>query len=49
VNGQTHEAQEYTYYLSGKSQDEARHAAPKTINDVRTTEIFRWEKGKWFY
>jgi hypothetical protein len=41
--------EEYTYYLSGKSEDEARHAVPKTINDLRTTEIFRWDKGKWFY
>jgi hypothetical protein len=41
--------EEYTYYLTGKSEDEARHAVPKTINDLRTTEIFRWDKGKWFY
>ncbi len=41
--------EEYTFYLSGKSEDEARHAAPKTINDLRTTEIFRWDKDKWFY
>jgi hypothetical protein len=41
--------EEYTYYLSGKSEDEARHARPKTMNDLRTTEIFRWDKGKWFY
>lgn len=41
--------EEYTYYLSGKSEDEARHAPPKTMNDLRTTEIFRWDKGKWFY
>jgi hypothetical protein len=41
--------EEYTYYLSGKSEEEARHAQPKTINDLRTTEIFRWDKGKWFY
>ena len=41
--------EEYTYYLSGKSEDEARHAVPKTINDLRTTEIFRWDKDKWFY
>jgi hypothetical protein len=41
--------EEYTYYLSGKSEDEARHAPPKTINDLRTTEIFRWDKDKWFY
>ena len=41
--------EEYTFYLSGKSEDEARHAVPKTINDLRTTEIFRWDKDKWFY
>jgi hypothetical protein len=41
--------EEFTYYLVGKSEDEARHAAPKTINDLRTTEIFRWDNGKWFY
>ncbi len=41
--------EEYTYSLSGKSADEARHAAPKAINDLRTTEIFRWDKDKWFY
>jgi len=41
--------EEYTYYLAGKSEDEARRAAPKTINDLRTTEIFRWDKDKWFY
>jgi hypothetical protein len=41
--------EEYTYYISGKSEDEARHAVPKTINDLRTTEIFRWDKDKWFY
>jgi uncharacterized protein YeaO (DUF488 family) len=41
--------EEYTDYISGKSEDEARQAAPKTINDLRTTEIFRWDKGKWFY
>jgi hypothetical protein len=41
--------EEYTYYLSGKSEEEARRAVPKTINDLRTTEIFRWDKDKWFY
>ena len=41
--------EEYTYYLVGKSEDEARHAQPKPINDLHTTEIFRWENGKWFY
>ena|SRR5215469_11920050 len=41
--------EEYTYYLVGRSEDEARHAQPKPVNDLRTTEIFRWDKGKWFY
>jgi hypothetical protein len=33
--------EEYTYYIAGKSEDEARHAQPKTINDLHTTEIQR--------
>ena len=41
--------EEFTYYLAGKSEDEARHAQPKPINDLHTTEIFRWDNGKWFY
>lgn len=41
--------EEYTYYLVGKSEDEARQAPPKPINDLHTTEIFRWDNGKWFY
>jgi hypothetical protein len=41
--------EEFVYYLAGKSKDEARHAAPKTIGDTHTTEIFRWDNGKWFY
>jgi hypothetical protein len=41
--------EEYTYYLVGKSEDEARRAQPKPINDLHTTEIFRWDNGKWFY
>ena len=40
---------EYQYYLSGKSEAEARHAAPKPIATTYTTEIFRWDKGQWFY
>jgi hypothetical protein len=41
--------EEFIYYLAGKSEDEARHALPRAISDVRTTEIFRWDNGKWFY
>ena len=41
--------EEFIYYLAGKSEDEARHALPKAISDTRTTEIFRWDNGKWFY
>jgi hypothetical protein len=41
--------EEYIYYLAGKTEEEARHAAPKTVSDLHTTEIFRWDKGKWFY
>ena len=41
--------EEFTYYVAGRSEEEARQAAPKTVNDLRTTEIFRWDNGKWFY
>jgi hypothetical protein len=41
--------EEFIYYLAGKTEDEARHAVPKTVSDTHTTEIFRWENGKWFY
>ncbi|MGC2494948.1 hypothetical protein [Candidatus Binatus sp.] len=41
--------EEFEYYIAGRSADEARHAAPKTVSDTHTTEIFRWDNGKWFY
>jgi hypothetical protein len=41
--------EEFEYYLAGKSEDEARHAQPRAILDTHTTEIFRWDNGKWFY
>ena len=41
--------EEFVYYLTGKSEDEAKHAAPRAISDTHTTEIFRWDNGKWFY
>jgi hypothetical protein len=41
--------EEFQYYITGRSEDEARHAAPRTVLDTHTTEIFRWDNGKWFY
>jgi hypothetical protein len=41
--------EEFVYYVVGKTKEEARSAAPKTISDLHTTEIFRWENNKWFY
>jgi hypothetical protein len=41
--------EEFQYYIVGKSEDEARHAAPRTVSDTHTTEIFRFDNGKWFY
>jgi len=41
--------EEFEYYIVGRSEDEARHAPPKTVSDTHTTEIFRWDNGKWFY
>ena len=41
--------EEFIYYIAGKSEDEARHAPPKAVSDTHTTEIFRWDNGKWFY
>ena len=41
--------EEFEYYIAGKSQDDARHSERKTVGDTHTTEIFRWDNGKWFY
>ena len=41
--------QEFTYYLAGKTPEEALHGEKKPISDTHTTEIFRWENNKWFY
>jgi len=41
--------EEILYSVAGKTVDEARHAAPKLIHEIRTLEIFSWDKGKWFY
>lgn len=41
--------EEFTYSLAGKTPEEAAQGEKKPISDTRTTEIFRWEKNKWFY
>ena len=41
--------EEYHYLIKGKTEDEAKHAQAQPMDDTHTTEIFRWEKGKWFY
>ncbi len=40
---------EVKYYLAGKTRDEAEHAKPQVQDTTATTELFRWDKGKWFY
>ena len=40
---------EFQYYLVGKTPDEAKHAKPKVTDSTATTELFRWDKNKWFY
>ncbi|MBV8773201.1 MAG: hypothetical protein JO166_12865 [Deltaproteobacteria bacterium] len=41
--------EEINYSIAGKTINEARHAAPKLVNEISTLEIFSWDKGKWFY
>jgi hypothetical protein len=40
---------EFRYYLVGKTTDDAKHATPKVTDSTATTELFRWDKEKWFY
>ena len=40
---------EFQYYVTGKTEDEAKHATPKVTETTTTTELFRWDKDKWFY
>jgi hypothetical protein len=39
---------QYQYYEAGKTRDEAEKNKRAT-DDTATTELFRWDKGKWFY
>jgi len=41
--------EEFTYNLSGKTQEEAAAAEKTTVEDVHTTELFRWENDDWFH
>jgi hypothetical protein len=41
--------EEMLYSIAGKTVSDARHAAPKIMHEIRTLEIFSWDKGKWFY
>jgi hypothetical protein len=40
---------EYSYSLTGKSVEDARHSQPKQTSISPTREIFSWDKGKWYY
>jgi hypothetical protein len=40
---------EMNNYLTGKTIDEAKHAAPKSTLATETTEIFGWGKKGWEY
>ena len=40
---------EFQYYVTGKTEDEAKHAAPRVTDSTATTELFRWDKDAWFY
>ena len=41
--------EEFHYKVKGKTVDEAKHDKATPVDALHTTEIFRWEKGKWFY
>ncbi len=40
---------EFQYYVTGHTPDEAKHAAPRVTDSTATTELFRWDKNAWFY
>jgi len=41
--------EEFHYLIKEKTLDEAKHSKGTKVDDTHTTEIFRWDKGKWFY
>ena len=40
---------EYQYYLTGKTLNDAKVAKPKLTGTTHTLEIFSWDKEQWFY
>jgi hypothetical protein len=40
---------EYSYYLTGRTIDQAAHAKPQIVHTTETLEIFSWDKNRWFY
>ena len=41
--------EEISYSIAGKTVNDARRAVPKLIHQIKTLEIFSWEKDRWFY
>jgi len=40
---------EIRYYLVGKTIEEAKRSGPVRVGVTHTTELFRWDHGKWQY
>lgn len=40
--------EEFHYLIKAKNEDEEKSAKATPVDDTHTTEIFRWDKGKWF-
>ncbi len=40
--------EEFHYLIKAKTVDDAKNAKATPVDDTHTTEIFRWDKGKWF-
>ncbi len=39
---------EVTYYVAGKTREQAEHAKPRITGITQTMEIFRWDHHRWF-
>lgn len=40
--------EEYRYVIKAKTVDDEKSAKAIPVDDTHTTEIFRWDKGRWF-
>jgi hypothetical protein len=40
--------EEFHYLIKAKTVDEEKSTKATPVDDTHTTEIFRWDKGKWF-